>query len=173
MSLSDPADDELDLNYRQIYVLINANDQPQTFTVPGGQGMKLALHPVQRASVDPLVRTARFNISSGAFTIPGRTVAVFVAYDPSGLRMLRLIGDVQALVNADVLNRGQGNSLNAKLLAAIAAVKKGNVKAATSQLAAFVNQVQAYQRAGILTPEQAQPLIDTALDIIYQIQHAL
>jgi hypothetical protein len=87
--------------------------------------------------------------------------------------MLRLIGDVQALVNAEVLNRGQGNSLNAKVWAAITAVKKGNVTAATSQLAAFVNQVRAYQQAGILTPEQAQPLIDTALDIIYQIQHAL
>ena len=86
--------------------------------------------------------------------------------------MLRLIGDVQALVNAEVLNKGQGNSLNAKVLAAITALKKGNVTAAANQLTAFSNQVKAYQRAGVLNdPRRLKPLIDTAMDIIYQIRY--
>ena len=53
-------------------VLINANDEAQTFTAAEMEGLKLALHPVQRASADPVVLNASFNSSTGAFTIPAR-----------------------------------------------------------------------------------------------------
>lgn len=83
---------------------------------------------------------------------------------------MHLIEDVQALVDSEVLNKGQGNSLIVKLQAAIQSLKKGNVKAASNQLTAFRYEVEAFLKAGKLNAEQAQPLIDTANDIIYQIQ---
>ena len=170
MTLSDQLDPDLDANHEKIVVLINANDEFQTFTAAEMAGMKLALHPVQRASADPFVRKARFNKTTGTFFIPTRTVSVFVAYDAPTTRIMHLIEDVQALVDSEVLNKGQGNSLIVKLQAAIQSLKKGNVKAASNQLTAFRYEVEAFLKAGKLNAEQAQPLIDTANDIIYQIQ---
>ena len=80
-------------------VLINANDEAQTFTAAEMAGLKLALHPVQRASADPVVLNAKFNRTTGTFSIPARTVAVFVAYDAPTARIMHLIEDVQALVD--------------------------------------------------------------------------
>jgi pullulanase-type alpha-1,6-glucosidase len=90
MALSDEPAPNLDKKYRQIVVLINANDEAQTFADPGYLGKSLRLHPVQAGSVDPIVRTSSFNRNTGAFTIPARTVAVFVEQDnaPSGIRTL-------------------------------------------------------------------------------------
>ncbi len=42
--------------------------------------------------------------------------------------------------------------------------------AASNQLTAFTREVEALLKAGVLNAEQAQPLIDTANDIIYQIR---
>jgi hypothetical protein len=36
------------------------------------------LHPVQAAGSDPVVRQAAFDPATGTFSIPARTVAVFV-----------------------------------------------------------------------------------------------
>ena len=49
----------------------------QTFSDPAFVGMDLSLDSIQASSVDPVVRTARFNSTTGAFTVPGRTAAVF------------------------------------------------------------------------------------------------
>ena len=38
----------------------------------------LLLHPVQAFSQDPVVRSAKFQKSTGTFTIPARTTAVFI-----------------------------------------------------------------------------------------------
>jgi pullulanase-type alpha-1,6-glucosidase len=61
-----------------VVVLINAAPGPQTLVVPELARRHLRLHPVQSASVDPVVRRARFQKASGTFTVPGRTAAVFV-----------------------------------------------------------------------------------------------
>jgi probable HAF family extracellular repeat protein len=74
---------------------------------------------------------------------------------------------VDALVATGALNGGQGNSLGAKLEAAARALAGGRVRAATNQLEAFLNQLQALVRSGRLTEAQAQPLIaavETAID---------
>jgi hypothetical protein len=39
---------------------------------------KLVLHPVQAFSHDSVVRTSKFQSSTGTFTIPARTTAVFI-----------------------------------------------------------------------------------------------
>ena len=75
--ISDAVEPDLDPALEQIVVLINANDVAQTFNDPAFVGMDLSLNSIQANSVDPVVRTARFNSTTGAFTVPGRTAAVF------------------------------------------------------------------------------------------------
>jgi hypothetical protein len=65
--------------YGEVVVLFNAAPYPQTFASAALAGAKLELHPVLQGSADPVVRTARFARSSGTFTVPARTTAVFVA----------------------------------------------------------------------------------------------
>jgi pullulanase/glycogen debranching enzyme len=65
-------------DYRQIVVLLNATGQPQTFSAADFAGACLSLHPVLVTSYDPVVRTASFDRTTGTFTVPGRTTAVFV-----------------------------------------------------------------------------------------------
>ena len=49
-----------------------------TIAIPDYQGHRLNLHPVQVNGADPVVKTATFARGSGIFTIPARTIAVFV-----------------------------------------------------------------------------------------------
>jgi pullulanase-type alpha-1,6-glucosidase len=62
-----------------VFVLLNAAPGTETLVVSELAGRRLRLHPVQASSADPIVRNARFHRSSGTFTVPGRTAAVFVA----------------------------------------------------------------------------------------------
>jgi pullulanase-type alpha-1,6-glucosidase len=59
-------------------VLVNATPETQTFTDSAFKQQRLLLHPIQMLSQDPVVRTAKFLKSTGTFTIPPRTTAVFV-----------------------------------------------------------------------------------------------
>jgi pullulanase-type alpha-1,6-glucosidase len=68
----------LDPSWRSITVVFNATPATATQTVGTLRGATVALHPVQRRSADRVVRTARFDPRSGSFTVPARTVAVFV-----------------------------------------------------------------------------------------------
>ncbi|MCG6493275.1 pullulanase-type alpha-1,6-glucosidase [Kitasatospora sp. A2-31] len=61
-----------------VTVVFNATPGAQSQTVPGLKGTAQALHPVQAGGADPVVKQAGFDPSSGTFTVPGRTVAVFV-----------------------------------------------------------------------------------------------
>jgi pullulanase-type alpha-1,6-glucosidase len=78
MSIADQAGANLDPNYRQIVVLFNANDSAQTFSEAALAGLNLRLHPVQASGSDAVVKTASYNATTGVFTIPARTTAVFV-----------------------------------------------------------------------------------------------
>jgi pullulanase/glycogen debranching enzyme len=62
----------------QAVVLVNATPRTQTFSDAAFRRQSLLLHPVQAISRDPVVRTSRFQKSTGTFTIPARTTAVFV-----------------------------------------------------------------------------------------------
>jgi hypothetical protein len=42
------------------------------------RGADVGLHPVLAQSADPVARTASFDPASGTFTVPARTVAVYV-----------------------------------------------------------------------------------------------
>jgi hypothetical protein len=81
MQLSD-ADGSVDRRHDQIVVLINANRVGQSFTLGDSAGRRFRLHPVQRNSHDPVVRTASFDRASGTFSVPARTAAVFWTMRP-------------------------------------------------------------------------------------------
>jgi len=59
-------------------VLVNATPQAQSFGDPAFRRQALLLHPVQALSQDPVVRTSKFKSSTGTFTVPARTTAVFI-----------------------------------------------------------------------------------------------
>jgi pullulanase/glycogen debranching enzyme len=64
--------------YKRVVVLINAQPTAQSFTMASLAGHALQLHPVQAAGSDAVVKTAGFSSVNGAFSVPGRTAAVFV-----------------------------------------------------------------------------------------------
>ncbi|MFF2348868.1 pullulanase-type alpha-1,6-glucosidase [Kitasatospora sp. NPDC058115] len=61
-----------------VTVVFNATPDAQGQRVPGLAGTAQALHPVQARGADPVVKQAGFDAATGTFTVPGRTVAVFV-----------------------------------------------------------------------------------------------
>ena len=170
MTLSDTLDPDLDPAVESIVVLVNANDEAQTFTAAEMAGKKFLLHHVQWTSVDPVVKGAGFDRQTGAFTIPARTTAVFVEYEHPTIRLAHLIEEIQALVAGGGLSAGRGNSLIAKLDSAIQSLAQGQNAAAINKLMAFVNEASAYIRTRKLANEVGLPLILTAKDIIWQIR---
>ena len=79
-------------------------------------------------------------------------------------------GDLITTVEDFELPTGIEQSLTASQEAAINALERGNEEAAISQLNAFINYVEALQRAGKLTEEEADALIAAAQRIIDSIQ---
>ncbi|WP_030246723.1 pullulanase-type alpha-1,6-glucosidase [Streptomyces sp. NRRL S-350] len=61
-----------------ITVVFNATPTAQTQTVAALKGTSQALHPVQAGGADGVVKRSGFDAGTGTFTVPGRTVAVFV-----------------------------------------------------------------------------------------------
>jgi hypothetical protein len=77
-----------------------------------------------------------------------------------------VITTIEGLQAAGVLNKGQANSLIVKLNHAIDSLNtKPNQPTACNQLQAFVNEVNAYVSAGILTQAQADSLLGGPLGI--------
>jgi hypothetical protein len=73
---------------------------------------------------------------------------------------------IAALKAAHVLNNGQANSLTVKLEHAIASLASNpDHPTACNQLNAFINEVNAYVSAGILTPAQASQLLAPPLGV--------
>jgi hypothetical protein len=73
---------------------------------------------------------------------------------------------VQDLFDADVLNRGQANSVQSKLDGAAAAFERGSTRAAINKLGAFINAVRALVRSRRLEPEVGDNLIEAAQALI-------
>ncbi|MCB9008343.1 MAG: pullulanase-type alpha-1,6-glucosidase [Ardenticatenaceae bacterium] len=89
MSVRDLADENLDPNSDGVIVLFNATPDEVVFTLPEAVDYPLALHPVQQNSVDDIVKTAAFDATSGTFTIPAWTTAVFVLPEGSAVPTTR------------------------------------------------------------------------------------
>ena len=78
MTLDDRAAPDLDPRWEGIVVVVNATPVAQTQVVGSVAGSAFQLHPVQAAGADAVVRTATSDPATGTFTVPARTVAVFV-----------------------------------------------------------------------------------------------
>jgi pullulanase-type alpha-1,6-glucosidase len=68
----------LDGRWTSVVVVFNAGATATTQTVAAYRGAHVALHPIQAASADPVARQSTFDSAHGSFTVPSRTVAVFV-----------------------------------------------------------------------------------------------
>ncbi|MFD7084743.1 pullulanase-type alpha-1,6-glucosidase [Streptomyces sp. NPDC059918] len=60
-----------------LVVVFNATPAAQPQRVPALAGTAYALHPAQAAGSDPAVKQAAYDVKTGEFTTPPRTVAVF------------------------------------------------------------------------------------------------
>jgi pullulanase-type alpha-1,6-glucosidase len=60
-----------------VFVVINANSARQSFGGAEFIGLPLDLHPVLKSSFDPTARTSSYDRTTGLFSVPGRTTAVF------------------------------------------------------------------------------------------------
>ncbi|WP_171013607.1 pullulanase-type alpha-1,6-glucosidase [Chitinivorax sp. B] len=67
-------------NFKRIVTAINPDKVSQTVAVDALKGKNLALHPIQVSGSDPVVKMATYNNVAGSFSIPARTVAVFVEH---------------------------------------------------------------------------------------------
>lgn len=60
-----------------LVIVFNATPEQQHQRVSSATGTSYTLHPVQASGADKTVKSSRYDESSGTFTVPGRTVAVF------------------------------------------------------------------------------------------------
>jgi uncharacterized repeat protein (TIGR03803 family) len=73
-----------------------------------------------------------------------------------------LIERVEGLIDDGTLKLGQGKSLIGKLELALYMLEWGNTKKAITMLEAFIHEVKAFRNAGILEPDEADPMIAIA-----------
>ena len=79
MAISDKLGRRLDRNVKSIVVLFNVDKTAKTITLSDYAGIPLELHPVLRNSIaDLVVKQSQYHASTGTFTIPSRTTAVFL-----------------------------------------------------------------------------------------------
>lgn len=88
--------------------------------------------------------------------------------DPAG-QLATIRAQIEALVEGGVLNGGQGHALLGKLDRAAEALAAGDTAAAIRHLETFVNQVEAFENARILTATEAQSLLDAARRLIAEL----
>jgi pullulanase/glycogen debranching enzyme len=67
-----------DGKYKNVVVLVNAGKAAQNYTIAALAGKPVALHPVLAGGSDAAVKAAAFTSATGNFSVPARTVAVFV-----------------------------------------------------------------------------------------------
>ncbi|MBB5118659.1 pullulanase-type alpha-1,6-glucosidase [Streptomyces eurocidicus] len=62
-----------------LVVVFNATTGWRSERIAELAGVRYGLHPVQAGGADPVVKGAAYDVGSGVFSVPGRTVAVFRA----------------------------------------------------------------------------------------------
>lgn len=83
-----------------------------------------------------------------------------IAIEPSVDPILDLIAKIEQLVEDDVLNEGEGQSLIVKLTGAEANLESDDISGACGKLAAFINEVTAIMISRRLSETQGQELIN-------------
>jgi pullulanase-type alpha-1,6-glucosidase len=78
MAIDDSRGRDLDRRLEGVVVVFNASPATTSQTVASLAGRRYRLHPVQARGGDPVVKRSSYAASTGTFTVPARTVAVFV-----------------------------------------------------------------------------------------------
>jgi pullulanase-type alpha-1,6-glucosidase len=78
MRIDDTKGADADRSLKGLVVVFNASDEAVTQKVAGLAGASLALSPVQAQGSDAVVKTSKWDASTGSAMVPARTVAVFV-----------------------------------------------------------------------------------------------
>lgn len=78
MHIDDTVGADVDRRLEGLVVVFNASDEATTQALAATAGQEYVLHPVQADGTDPLVKTATHDAQYGEFSVPARTVAVFV-----------------------------------------------------------------------------------------------
>ncbi len=84
MRIADPSDGVVDLDedYDSVITWFNPTRDPIEFAVADLVGADVELHETLVDSVDPVVASSSFDPSTGTFSVPARTTAVFVERGP-------------------------------------------------------------------------------------------
>jgi hypothetical protein len=85
---------------------------------------------------------------------------------PPAQRIAFLQRHVARLVTNAVLNEGQGKALDVKLEGALRKLAAGETEPAMNKVGAFINQVEAFRDAGILSEAQGASLLVIAQDVV-------
>ena len=78
MRLDDTVGRDVDPKLRGMVVVFNATPKATTQTVAATADQTYQLHPLQGSGSDPVVKESAYAAGTGSFTVPPRTVAVFV-----------------------------------------------------------------------------------------------
>jgi hypothetical protein len=173
------------------YELFPNPSPPSTFNSPSGAFfVDDILYPAKNPTLDPagLLFTGdgleiniwndgggvpysyfAFNTKTNTFPLGSSEAASFTLASTPAQQIQVLQSIVNALAANGVAFPAGGNSLEAKLSAALSDVNRGNAKAAVGSLGAFINQVNALIKNGTLTAAQGGPLIDMAEAIIAEL----
>jgi len=80
MQIDDTRGTDVDRRLRKVVVVVNATPEATSQQWPGVSNQRFTLHPVQaRGQDDVLTAGARYDRSTGSFTVPARSVAVFTS----------------------------------------------------------------------------------------------
>ncbi len=99
----------------------------------------------------------------------GRSQLIGVSIPPPPAveqRLAFLQHHVARLVTNGVLNDGQGRALAVKLDGALDKLAVGETESAMNKVAAFINQVDAFRNAGVLSDAQSASLLEIARDVV-------
>ena len=166
MRIDDAGPGRLDPRREMVVVLFNANDEAQTFTATDLIGKKLKLHPIQQTSADPVVQTASFNKTTGTFSVPGRTTAVFQLERSVQVQIELLKDQISALVDSGELSHAEGLLLLLPLHNTQLALKLRLNHVAEVTMDQFIRRVEFYYDHDRLGLDLSQELLEKAEDIL-------
>jgi pullulanase/glycogen debranching enzyme len=78
MRIDDTVGTDVDRDLKGLVVVFNGSGSATTQTLAATAGQRHELHPIQAAGTDSIVKMSTHNDQNGQFTVPARTVAVFV-----------------------------------------------------------------------------------------------
>ncbi len=130
---------------------------PDTALVHAGAGLQYIDEFVDWAKTSGLIQLAIDRANQGGTHVTPPL--------PPAQRIALLEHHLTRLVTNGVLNVGQGNALAVKLQGAVEKLAGDETEPAMNKLAAFINQVEDFRDAGILSEGQGASLLEIAQDI--------